>query len=280
MHNENDVFDILAKQYHDNKLGHAFLLETDDSEKCLAKILAFLKLLNCENEYKDDCSLCNLCHLIATKQLPNLLIIEPDGAFIKKEQILELKNAFKTKPIFSKYNMYIIMNAECLNSSSANTMLKFLEEPEEKIIGFFVTNNKENVIETIKSRCQIMLDYYFDSKIVDDEITIEAINYIKQLESAKIDCLFYNKDVILPKITDKNWLIALFLKMINIYENLYEKKITNEELPKDYESLNFVLKNDSEYLINKLNLLKDLLKSLEFNVNNQMVLDRLVLESW
>ena len=280
MHNKNDVFDILAKQYHDNKLGHAFLLETDDTEKCLAKILSFLKLLNCESEYKDDCSSCNLCHLIATKQLPNLLIIEPDGAFIKKEQILELKNSFKTKPIFSKYNMYIIMNAECLNSSSANTMLKFLEEPEEKIIGFFVTNNKENVIETIKSRCQILLDYYFDSKIVDDEITIEAINYIKQLESAKIDCLFYNKDVILPKIIDKNWMVTLFLKMINIYENLYEKKITNEKLPKDYESLNFVLKNDSEYLINKLNLLKDLLKSLEFNVNNQMVLDRLVLESW
>ena len=280
MQDKKNVLDILTKQYRDDKLSHAFLLETDDFDKTLDKILHFLKLINCESNYQEECAKCNLCHLILTKQLPNLLIIYPDGSFIKKEQILNLKNTFKTKPLFSKYNMYIIMNAECLNSSSANTMLKFLEEPEEKIIGFFVTNNKENVIDTIKSRCQILLDYYFDENKVDDDLNEEVISYIKQLESAKEETLFYNKDVILPKITDKTWLVRFFLKMIEIYENFYEKKIKGEMAANDYESLNFILKKDSDYLLNKLKLLKDLLTTLDFNVNNQLVLDRLVLESW
>ena len=281
MLDKNDVYDILKKQYHDHKLSHAFLLETNNQDECLTKILKFLKLLNCENTYQENCTSCNLCHLILTRQLPNLLIIKPDGAFIRKEQILELKNAFKTKPLFSKYNMYIIMNAERLNSSSANTMLKFLEEPEEKIIGFFITDNKERVIETIKSRCQILLDYYNNSKIHDNDIVLEAIKYIKQLESAKLETLFYNKNEILPKIIDKSWLVNLFLKMLNIYETMYEKKINSEKISKEYEAIEFVLdNNDKAYFLQKINLLKNLLESLEFNVNNQMVLDRLVLESW
>ena len=281
MLDKNDVYDILKKQYHDHKLSHAFLLETNNQDECLTKILKFLKLLNCENTYQENCTSCNLCHLILTRQLPNLLIIKPDGAFIRKEQILELKNAFKTKPLFSKYNMYIIMNAERLNSSSANTMLKFLEEPEEKIIGFFITDNKERVIETIKSRCQILLDYYNNSKIDDNDIVLEAIKYIKQLESAKLEALFYNKNEILPKIIDKSWLVNLFLKMLNIYETMYEKKINSEKISKEYEAIEFDLdNNDKAYFLQKINLLKNLLESLEFNVNNQMVLDRLVLESW
>ena len=281
MLDKNDVYDILKKQYHDHKLSHAFLLETNNQDECLTKILKFLKLLNCENSYQENCTSCNLCHLILTRQLPNLLIIKPDGAFIRKEQILELKNAFKTKPLFSKYNMYIIMNAERLNSSSANTMLKFLEEPEEKIIGFFITDNKERVIETIKSRCQILLDYYNNSKIDDNDIVLEAIKYIKQLESAKLEALFYNKNEILPKIIDKSWLVNLFLKMLNIYETMYEKKINSEKISKEYEAIEFVLdNNDKAYFLQKINLLKNLLTTLDFNVNNQLVLDRLVLESW
>ena len=273
-----DVVDFLKKQYHDNRLGHAFLLETDDVEKSLKKVISFLKILNCENEYNDNCSKCNLCHLIETEQLPNLVIVRPDGTFIRKEQIIDLKNSLKTKPIFAKYNMYVIINAENLNSSSANTMLKFLEEPDDKIIGFFITNNKENVIDTIKSRCQILLDYYFEEK-VDNNLLSEAIDYIKQLECANIETLFYNKDVLIPKISDKEWLITLFKKMIFIYECLYEKKLNSELVFKDIEELNFLLKKDLDYFIKRLNLLKKLLSSLDFNVNNQMVLDRLVLES-
>ena len=42
-------------------------------------------------------------------------------------------------------------NAEKLNGSSANAMLKFVEEPTEGILGFFITNNKDVIIPTIKN---------------------------------------------------------------------------------------------------------------------------------
>ena len=43
-----------------------------------------------------------------------------------------------------------------MNKESANTMLKFIEEPTSDIIGFFITNSANNVIETIRSRCQLI----------------------------------------------------------------------------------------------------------------------------
>ena len=46
--------------------------------------------------------------------------------------------------------------ADKLNMSSANTILKFLEEPEDDIVAILVANNRYAVIETILSRCQVL----------------------------------------------------------------------------------------------------------------------------
>ena len=65
-----------------------------------------------------------------------------------------------------------------MNSFSANTILKFLEEPNENIIAFLLTNNRYHVIDTIVSRCQILSlkESNYDCKINDDNINF--LNYI------------------------------------------------------------------------------------------------------
>ena len=68
--------------------------------------------------------------------------------------------------------------------------------------------------------------------------------------------------------------------MIQIYEELYKVKLFNKEISNDYAILSFLLENDYDYFLERLNLLKKIIKTLDYNVNNQLVLDRLVLESW
>ena len=91
-------------------------------------------------------------------------------------------------------------------------MLKFLEEPEDSIIGFFITNNKENVIDTIKSRCQILLDYYnVDvSMQIPSALKELAISYVKEIETSKMETILYNREILLPEIKDKKTLFYLF----------------------------------------------------------------------
>ena len=138
MNNNTDIFANLLARYHENKLAHAFLLESNDTDRCYLDVLDFVKNI-CKESASDEV---DICSLIDNNNLPSLITIEPDGQFIKKEQILDMMERFSTKPIYSDNNIYIIRNAERFNSSSANTLLKFLEEPEDNILGIFITNNK------------------------------------------------------------------------------------------------------------------------------------------
>ena len=149
----------ILKRSHENKLAHAFLLETNDINRCYKDILSLLKQLNCPKEYDVNCSNeCNICNLFKTNNLPSFITISPDGKNIKKQQILDMMDKFNTKPVFSKYNMYVIKEAEAFNASSANTLLKFLEEPEDNILGFFITTNKEKYkIEMFKNNSTVNL---------------------------------------------------------------------------------------------------------------------------
>lgn len=278
---ENSVFQNLIHAYHENKLAHAFLLETNDKEKCYHNILEFLKRINCPTIYQDGCKECNLCHLIDTQSLPSIITIYPDGQNIRKEQILDLKKAFQTKPTFSKYNVYIIMGAEFLNSASANTMLKFLEEPEDAILGFFLTNNKENVIETIKSRCQVLLDYYQEPAfIVSDELKEQAIFYLQEVLFVKDEALLYNKDVLVPFLKERKDVVLFFQVLLDIYQNYYLASYRQVAIKEEYKNLQVLLKKGPEYLLKQLNLVAQIIDELNYNLNISLVLDRFVLESW
>lgn len=274
----NGINQILAN-YHEKRLSHAFLIETDNQEQCLIDLKNILCQLNCEQEYKPLCTSCNLCHLIQTEQIPSLKMIRPDGLTIKKDQVLELKQCFSTKPVFSKFNMYIIMNAEKLNASSANTLLKFLEEPEAGIIGFFITNNKENMIDTIKSRCQIILNLYQNQMSQNDEIEHLAIQYLVNVHSYSELTLKENKNFMNINNLSKNTYQLLFQSMLNIYYELYKSVIQFEDLPKKYSELKFLLKRDANYFLKQLKLVEALEQELSYNVNINLLMDRFILET-
>ncbi len=275
---ESQGMQELLNEYHENRLSHAFLLETNHQEKCLNHLLEFLGYINRTGDEEEDVK---LERLIQNRSIPSLVIIEPDGQMIKKEQILELKDFFKTKPIFSKYNMYVILNAEALNASSANTMLKFLEEPEDNILGFFITNNRENIISTIKSRCQVILDYYDTSAFENIPKVWKsiAINYIKEYQLVKEEAVMYNKDVLLPLIHDRKELLYLFQSMNQIYSSLNSVKLLGTSLDAELQPLEFLMKKEENFFLKELQYLAKILDDLNYNVNIQMLLDRYVLES-
>ncbi len=275
---ESNGMQELIKHFHENTISHAFLLETNNQEKCLAALLQFLSYINQVDDKVENSKLSNL---IENEKLPSLIIIRPEGLTIKKEQILSLKRFFKTKPVFSKYNMYIILNAEFLNISSANTMLKFLEEPEDNILGFFVTNNKENIIDTIRSRCQIVVDNYEDVCTFSIPKVWEsiAVNYIKEYELMHEEAILYNKNVILPLVHDRKEALFLFQSIFQIYEVLFMCKVKNNNLADEYKSLNFLLKKDNDYFLKQLQYLSILLDDMNYNLNINLLIDRFVLES-
>ena len=54
------------------------------------------------------------------------------------------------------YKVMLIWMAEKMNTAAANKLLKLIEEPPEKTIFILVTEQEEQIIQTIRSRCQIL----------------------------------------------------------------------------------------------------------------------------
>ena len=207
-----DKLDFIIKQNEKNKLSHAFLIETNNLSMCLDDVKEIIKIINKgSNE--------NIDKLIESNSLPSLCIIEPEGMSIKKNQMEELENKFSTKPIYSKYNNYVIYNADKMNESASNAILKFLEEPEDNIIGFFIVNNKENLLPTIRSRCEIVhVDY--QENIEDDREMLEIIDeYLNEIENG--NNYLVNKEIILSKYTERVDIEKIFNTIFYYYLFIY-----------------------------------------------------------
>lgn len=263
----------LVKYYHENKLSHAYLIETNNLDKCYEDLIEVIKMINCKDEFTSNCDKCNICNLINQGFLPSLVVIEASGASIKKEQVLELKRMFSTVPIYTKNNIYVIKMAEKLNGASANTMLKFLEEPEDNIIGFFITLNSNNVLTTIKSRCEVIKNFYDKDLSINTENNLKydvAIEYLYKLEVEKKELIMYNRDVILNKFNEREDIKEIFKIILYIYESL----LKGEVIPK----LESLVNIDKNILYKRINKVTQVLEVIDSNVNIELLLDKYVIE--
>ena len=86
---------------------------------------------------------------------PDCIRVKPEGNSIKIVQIRNLQSDIVIKP-HKKYKIYIIDKAEKMTVEAQNALLKTLEEPPEYAIIILVTNNKEGLLPTIRSRCEIV----------------------------------------------------------------------------------------------------------------------------
>ena len=282
---EVNVLENLVKYYHENKMSHAYLIETNNLEKCYLDLLEVIKQIFCQNEYNKECNKCNICNLVNQNYLPSLVVISPDGMNIKKEQIVELKKKFSTVPIYTKENIYVIKNAEKLNGASANTMLKFLEEPEQNILGFFITNNANNVISTIRSRCEVIKVLYDIHELDINNITNDinkdkfhvAIEYLFKIEVEKKLGIMYNRDVVLNKFSEREDIKTVFKIIFIIYEELL-KKVMGLDNKFDFEKINELSSLDKDKVLRRINLVTKFIDDIDSNVNIELLLDKFVIE--
>lgn len=73
---------------------------------------------------------------------------------IRVEDAQEVLKTLSLKSYEGDYKILIIWQADKMNISSANKLLKIIEEPPQKTLIILVTENEKNILETIKSRCQ------------------------------------------------------------------------------------------------------------------------------
>ena len=300
---------ILKNSMINDKLSHAYIIESNGYSKSFDLALSFAKYLLCPNNYTNnkDCGSCMQCASINNNDYLELKVIEADGQWIKKSQLDELQFDFSKKSVLGNKKIYIIKDADKLNISSSNSLLKFLEEPEEGIIAILLVDNIYQLINTIVSRCQIIslkpnknlegkttiekiADVIYNSEneindfIADDNsqnYINKVIEFSKYYEDNKLNTIIYINKLWNSTFTDRNLNTLGFSMLL-----LFYKDVLNFKLNKDLEiftdniaDVKYVAeKNNTQFIISKINVIMNLRDLIKFNINNNSLLDKLIIE--
>lgn len=167
--------------YRAGKLAHAYLLSGAEYQGKLEFALSFATFLLCESpEGNKPCLQCGSCLLVKAASHSDLRLVMPEKLMpgelkqnesnkketnkketnkkeskqIRIEQIRELADWSSQTAQRGGYKIAILCPAETMNRSTANALLKCLEEPPERTLLLLVSHQPNRLLPTIKSRCQ------------------------------------------------------------------------------------------------------------------------------
>lgn len=164
------VYRILSQALRNKTVSHAYLFcgpSNSLKEECA---LLFAQSLVCPNVDEDGfaCQECDQCRRYAKGESFDFLCLTEDP--IKKKSILAIQQTFSSTAISQAYRIYILEHFDRCTPEAANTLLKFLEEPQPGIVGLLIADDLANVLDTIQSRTQIIQFRPLDQQGIQKEL--------------------------------------------------------------------------------------------------------------
>ena len=176
----------LKNAFHSDRVAHAFILTgvRGVGKTTTARIIA--RSLNCVGNNKeiasefDPCGNCDFCRTIIEGSCID--VIEMDAASrTGVDDIRELIESVRYKPVSAKYKVYIVDEVHMLSRNAFNALLKTLEEPPSHVKFIFATTEIRKVPVTVLSRCQ-----RFDLRRIETEVLANNFREISNLEGLRI----------------------------------------------------------------------------------------------
>jgi len=145
----------LQAAYSSGRLAHAFLFVGPAGVGKAKTARAFAQLLLCERPQANaGCGACGSCRKVAAGRHPDLMVLEPDGEFIKIEAVRGAGRFASLKPFEGQRKVLIVDPAHAMNEEAANALLKTLEEPSPETTLILIAESIHRLPGTIVSRCQ------------------------------------------------------------------------------------------------------------------------------
>lgn len=141
------------------RLAHAYLFVGPEGCGRGTLALALFQALNCEQkEGEEPCGQCGSCRRALAGQHEDLLVLAPPegqaSAQIKVEEVREVIRALSFAPYGGGTRLVLIREAEHLNPTSANVLLKTLEEPPPDNLIVLTVKDAKGILPTLVSRCR------------------------------------------------------------------------------------------------------------------------------
>ena len=137
-------------------LSHAYILSgpAGSGRRTLAGLLA--AALVCEGGGDAPCLSCPHCRKVLAGIHPDVIRAGADGRDLTVAQVRALRADAYIRPNEAGRKVYILENAQTMNASAQNAMLKLLEEGPGYAAFLLLTDNADALLPTVRSRCQVL----------------------------------------------------------------------------------------------------------------------------
>lgn len=218
-------FGPLAERLHrvivNGNVSHAYIIEGDSCIDKVGFVKNFIKAILCEEEPGYGCDFCVNCRKVDHDNYEDLYHIKADDLSVKDAMVSTLQEKLKTKPSGGMRNIAIIEDADSMTVRAQNRLLKTLEEPNAGTVLFLLSENTENLLPTITSRCII----YRLSNFVLDEDAVD-LRFARELMDMVIEGAYFSdlKDKLTKDVKDRKEAFVL----LDGLERLFREYLISE----------------------------------------------------
>ena len=226
---KSDNKNLISKLAKSGKLSHAYIIiggpESDKVE--LAEYLA--AALVCSETAQSEripCGKCSHCRKAAKKIHPDLINIErlPDKKELLVDQIREMAREAYVLPNEAGRKVFMINEAELLNTNAQNAMLKLLEEPPSYACFILLVTNPGSLFDTVRSRCVELNASVEISKQEYSELAYQIVRAMVDKDSLSLVSSCYKAEKL-----DKNAFDLLLDELFAVCVNMAKSMVSYEK---------------------------------------------------
>lgn len=311
------IYQTFVNSLQQKKLSHAYLLVGNPGTPLLETAKYLAKTLICDDPSPLACENCISCMRFDSDNFPDMIVLDGKEGTIKKDDVLGIENRFDKTALDNKGIMiYIINLIENMTTEAVNSMLKFLEEPGTEIYAFLTTNNENNVLPTIISRCQTLnmksrpreevieeaielnvvpedaelLSYFYnDGESIHDFVNSEEkseqffemkdaiINLLNKLSNGdRGQSIFVMENEITPLVKSKEDMRYFLDLLTDFFQNILTCKTSKSITLKSYATILVVLANKLPHINDSLIEIMKQRNIVNLNLNNSLQLDHII----
>ena len=157
LHGQHLPVQTLERSLSEGRIHHAYLFTGPAHVGKTTLAVQFAQALNCDAD-DPPCGICPGCTRIAEGNHADVRLISlgENAASIGIEAVRDIINSAHLRPYEGRTRVFIIAEADLLTRDAANALLKVLEEPPDDVVLILVGVSLDNLLPTVRSRCQTL----------------------------------------------------------------------------------------------------------------------------
>lgn len=257
----------LINQVNNNKISNQYLLYGENLNEINYDAEALIYNLLVSNP--------NLKLKFDRDKLTDLLVIEPEKNSITIDKIRDISKFVSTKPFESNNKVVLIKQADLMRMEASNALLKNLEEPKPFVYFILLTDNKNKLLKTIISRCQV-INYLSEKENEEFDYTI-ALDILDKSMGQNLLTMLDSKEYLSDFQKDTDVLFDFLMEFYSSFLKFVNTK-DDSSLNKDFVKLyKKYPKANERIIVDTLDKIESVRGYFKVNANFELSMEELLL---